>query len=200
MNSDLRRSLFGPVLVGTLSAMCFADEKPAYVSATFQDVVKRVDQRDSDSGAILKVKAHADAPQDAQFGLTFEMREEEPDIVIVSLVEPSMRRIVAEEYRIKADASIREELLKQKLYQAQQVEKHKEWENAQRLKIDEVTAGRFHFGSSAAEVKKALGPPSQEQVWQKAGGLTLVYGETSFVFDGGLVDVQPPERDAKPEQ
>jgi hypothetical protein len=105
MNPEMRRYMLGPVIVGTLSAICFADEKPAYVSATFQEVIKRVDQRDADSGAILKVKAHADAPQGAQFGLTFEMREDGPDIVIVSLVEPAMRRIVAEEYRIKADAS-----------------------------------------------------------------------------------------------
>jgi hypothetical protein len=194
MNPEMRRCLLGPVIVGTLSAICFADEKPAYVSATFQEVIKRVDQRDADSGAILKVKAHADAPQGAQFGLTFEMREDGPDIVIVSLVEPAMRRIVAEEYRIKADASVREELVKQKLYQLQQVEKRKEWEAARQLKIDVVTAGRFHFGSSPEEVKKALGSPSQEQIWQKAGGLTLVYGETSFLFDGGLVDVQVPEQ------
>jgi hypothetical protein len=194
MNPEMRRCLLGPVIVGTLSAICFADEKPAYVSATFQEVIKRVDQRDADSGAILKVTAHADAPQGAQFGLTFEMREDGPDIVIVSLVEPAMRRIVAEEYRIKADASVREELVKQKLYQLQQVEKRKEWEAAQQLKIDVATAGRFHFGSSPEEVKKALGSPSQEQIWQKAGGLTLVYGETSFLFDGGLVDVQVPEQ------
>ena len=115
-------------------------------------------------------------------------------MVIVSLVEPSMLRIVAEQYRIKADANIRAELVNQKLYEMQRVEKHKEWEAAQRRKIDEVTAGRFRFGSSPEEVKKVLGPPSQEQIWQKAGGVTLVYGETSFEFDGGLVDVQIPEK------
>jgi len=198
MNLELHRCMLGPVIVGTLSAICFADEKPAYVSATFQDVIKRVDQRDADSGAILKVKAHPDAPEGAQFGLAFEMTEDGPDIVVVSLIEPSMRRIVAEEYRIMADASVREELVKQKLYQLQQAEKHRIWEAAQRLKIDEATAGRFHFGSSPEEVKKALGTPSQEQVWQKAGGMTLVYGEASFVFDGGLVDIQMPEPAPKP--
>ena len=49
MSSNLRCALFGPVIVGTLSAMCCADEKPAYVSATFQEILKRVDQRDADS-------------------------------------------------------------------------------------------------------------------------------------------------------
>ena len=116
MNTEVRRAMLGPVIVGTLSAICFADEKPAYVSTTFQEILKRVDQRDAGSGAILKVKAHADAAPAAQFGLTFEMREDGPGIVIVSLIEPATRRIVAEEYRIKADASVREEMAKQEFY------------------------------------------------------------------------------------
>lgn len=189
MSTDFRYGLLGPIVVGTLSAMCVAEEKPAYVSPTFQDVVKRVEQRDPDSGAILKVKPHPDAPDGARFGLSFQISEVEPGVVIVTLSQPAMTRIVAEEYRLKADDAIRDELGKQKLMEQQKAEKHKAWEHAQRVKIEAVTGGRFHFGTSAEEVRKAMGTPTREEVWQKLGGLTLVYGDTTFTFDGGLTDV-----------
>ena len=51
----------------------------------------------------------------------------------------------------------------------QTAEKHKRWEDVQRLKIDAVTGGRFHFGTSPEEVKKALGTPTSEDVGRKSG-------------------------------
>ena len=68
--------------------------------------------------------------------------------------------------------------------------------DAQRAKVPAVTGGRLRFGMSADDVKKVLGTPKDEQAWQKAGGLTLVYDDLTLTFDGGLVDVEKPAKEA----
>ena len=77
------------------------------MSPTFRDVLARVEQRDPDSGAILKVRPHPDAPGGPPSGLEFRIEEAERGVVIVTLSQPSMTRIVAEEYRLKVDDAMR---------------------------------------------------------------------------------------------
>jgi len=186
--------LLSPVVVGTLSVMCAAAEQPAApVSATFQNVLRRVEQRDPDSGAIMEVRPRDDAPRYGNQTLKFAIQQQGDDEATVVLTAHTMTADVYEQYRLKLDAPMREELARQELYRQQQAEKHLRWVEAQKLKIPALTGGRLRFGMSPGEVKKLLGTPTGEHVWQKAGGLTLVYGGMSLTFDGGLTDVQLPE-------
>jgi len=196
MGSPLNPYVLAPIVAGTLSALCIADERPdPAASATFQDVVRRVEARDPDSGAILEVRARDDAPRYGGGGLNFAIQQRGKDEVVIVLSARTMTGDVYEQYLLKLDPALRAELARQKLFAEQQAQKHQAWVVAQRAKIPAVTGDRLQFGMSPDEVKKALGTPKAEHVWQKAGGLTLVYDDLTLTFDGGLTDVEKPERE-----
>jgi hypothetical protein len=195
MLNPLNTYLLSPVVVGTLSVMCAAADKPAApVSGTFQDVLKRVEGRDADSGAIMGVRPRADAPRYGKQTLKFSISQRNADEVVIVLSARTMTAEAYEQYVLKADEAMRAELAKQKLYEQQQAEKYKRWVEAQKLKIPAATGGRLQFGMGPDEIKKLLGSPAEEHIWQKAGGLTLVYRDMTLTFDGGLVDVTLPEK------
>jgi hypothetical protein len=196
MASPFNPYVLTPIVVGTLSALCIAEERPdPSASATFQDVLRRVEVRDQDSGAILDVRARDDAPRRVG-NLQFAIRQRGDDEVIIVLTARSMTADVFEQYLLKIDPALRAELARQKTYAQQQEQKKRMWEEAQRVKVPAVTGGRLRFGMSPADVKNVLGTPKQENVWQKAGGLTLEYDDLTLTFDGGLVDVEKPTKDA----
>lgn len=197
MGSPLNPYVLAPIVAGTLSALCIAEERPdPAASPTFQDVVRRVEARDPDSGAITDVRPRDDAPRYGGGRLNFAIQQRGEDEVIIVLTAHTMTADVFEQYRLKVDPALRAELARQKMYAQQQEQKHQAWVVAQRAKIPAVTGGRLQYGMSPDEVKKALGTPKAEHVWQKAGGLSLVYDDLTLTFDGGLTDVEKPEREA----
>jgi len=197
MRSPLNPYLLSPIVVGTLSALCIADERPdPAASATFQDVVRRIEARDPDSGAILEVRARDDAPRFGGGGLNFAIRQKGDDEVVIVLSARSMTAEVYEQYLLKLDPALRAELARQKLFAEQQEQKHQAWVAGQRVKVPAMTGGRLQYGMRPDEVKKVLGTARAEHVWQKAGGLTLEYDGMTLTFDGGLTDVEKPEREA----
>src|SRR6185436_12353824 len=114
------------VLIATLAlaALLFGEEpKPATrPSATFQDVLRRVKDRDKDSGATLTVAPREDAP--VQSVLQCAIRQESRVGIEVILTWPGMRPTVVEQYLLKPDEQLTRELELQNLFQKQKAEKH----------------------------------------------------------------------------
>src|SRR5215204_6299919 len=124
MGSPLNPYILAPIVAGTLSALCIAEERPdPAASATFQDVVRRIEARDPDSGAILEVRARDDAPRFGGGGLNFAIRQKGDDEVIIVLTARSMTAEVYEQYLLKLDPALRAELARQKLFAQQQEQK-----------------------------------------------------------------------------
>src|SRR4051794_38647327 len=196
MGSPLNPYVLAPIVAGTLSALCIAEERPdPAASATFQDVVRRVEARDPDSGAIVDVRARDDAPR---YGgnLNFAIQQRGEDEVVIVLTAHTMTADVFEQYRLKLDPALRAELARQKLFAQQQEQKRQAWVAGQRVKIPAATGGRLQLGMSPDEGKKAVGAPKAEHVWQKAGGRSLGYDDLTLRLEGGRTDVEKREREA----
>lgn len=163
------------------------------VSKTFAEILTRVLERDTDSGAIVAVKMKEDAPPYAMGRLDFEMREgPQEGAVTIRLMTPSLTRSVYEQYVLVIDDKIREELDNLELMRKQTAEKQKKWREEQTEKIRKLTGGKLKFGMSEAEVVKVLGEPVKRHTGSmEAGVFSLEYPDWLLEFRVGLIDVKP---------
>jgi hypothetical protein len=189
-NMKLKRSIaMLCLLIGTIGNL-HADEPPKYVSATFQEILSRVDYRDKESGAILSVKPKSDAPR-LGYGVQFSIRKEEDDDVVSIVME---RRLmthvdVFERYLLRIDDAIREELGKQERFQQLAAERQRQYLEAGKQHIETVTHGKLHAGMSPSQVITLLGKPETTMVEQAVGYCSLMYGAYTLYFHpSGLVD------------
>lgn len=174
----------------TLSAFCSADEPPKYVSATFQEILGRVESREKESGAIMTVKPRADAPR-LGFGLRFSLvKEKDGDTISLSLERRWMTHIdVFERYLLRIDDAIREELGKQEKLRLLTIERERQYLEAGKQHIDKLLQGKLHAGMSREEVEKVIGKPEALESAQAAGYLSMIYpGFTLYFHPSGLVD------------
>lgn len=176
------------------------------VSQTFAEILTRVVARDKDSGAILRVKMKADAPQVLHGELLFEMHEEpNTDSVVIQFSTQTMTLNVYEMYRLVVDQNIREELANLKLMQAQGVEKARQLQQEQAARIERLTNGKLKYGMTREEVIAVLGQPKAQPPgpgFQEAGRFTLEYNAYYLDFLLTLRDIviKPGVAHAAPQQ
>jgi hypothetical protein len=105
-----------------------ANETQPYVSATFQDILRRVSSREPESKAILYVNAKLDAPHKGNFRFHIEEIKGENGNVSITLSQSSkVETRVYESYRLKADAAILQELANQKRWVEIEIERRKQF-------------------------------------------------------------------------
>jgi hypothetical protein len=133
----------------------------AYVSVTFQNILSRVVARDKETNAITKVAPKEDAPQnqsDLDFSITQDTTREEVRVVVS---EHTMIGRTYEQYLLRMDDAIREELKKANRLRAALARKENERIDQQNKKIGELTGGRLRYGMSQNEVEGAMGKPDK---------------------------------------
>ena len=158
-----------------------AAEESKFVSKTFQEIQRRVTRRDADCGAIVAVKVKEDAPQ-LSFGLNFSIKEDASDAVIVLSRTLKAGDGVYEQYRLRLDDALRQELLNQKRLKELGIERHKKVSEEQKKKISALSKGRLSYGMSLEEVAKLKGQPQKVESWQAAGAFRAIYPDMSLSF------------------
>jgi hypothetical protein len=161
-----------------------AADQTDYVSPTFQDILKRVTVRDKETRAILQVRRKEDTRL-ISWDLSFSMREwpESGEATIELYVTYKDGNGIYEQYLLRIDKAIREELDNLKRFkEAQPARLAKEIEEKKK-RIQEVTKGKLTYGMTQEEVEKVLGKPSSRDVpHQEFGSFGLLYPGMKLEF------------------
>ena len=174
------------VAIGTCSLCGFghAAETPKFQSKTFQDILARVARRDKDSGAIIAVGIKPDAPLlGSQLNFSIDELPHEKAVVIVLFRNLKAGDGVYEKYRLREDDAIAQELCNQKKLVADNLARHRKFEERQTQKIQKLTKGTLKFGMNEEEVRKIKGEPTRVDSAQAAGSSTMVYPDMKLWFD-----------------
>ena len=170
----------GLVLAGVV--LLHAREDKAFVSATFQDILLRVSSRDGESGAILTVKAKEDAPRP---GIDLELVLQEvpnTDDVIVTLRQHLMSGGVHEEYLLRKDDALRDELRRRRSLAALEIERERRLTQKHSEEIPVLSGGRLKAGMTFAQVEALTGKPLAMPPIQAAGTVVWVFADKTLTF------------------
>jgi len=154
----------------------------AFVSATFQDILLRVSSRDGESGAILTVKAREDAPRP---GIDLELVLQEvpnTDDVIVTLRQHLMSGGVHEEYLLRKDDALRDELRRRRSLAALEIERERRLTQKHSEEIPVLSGGRLKAGMTFAQVEALTGKPLAMPPIQAAGTVVWVFADKTLTF------------------
>ena len=177
-----RTSFVTAGLVLACGVLLHAREDKAFVSATFQDILLRVSSRDGESGAILTVKAREDAPRP---GIDLELVLQEvadTEDVIVTLRQHLMSGGLHEEYLLRKDDAIRDELRRRRSLAALEIERERRLTRKHAEEIPVLSGGRLEAGMTFAEVEARLGKPLATPPIQAAGTVVWVFGDKTLTF------------------
>lgn len=164
-----------------------------YRSATFAEILSRVQWRDKETSAILRVKARPDAGgHNHALDFTIEVAPEDAKLFTVALSGPlPMRKggsTAFEKYLLLADDAMRAELANQAKFAQLQAERKKKYESEQTAKIEELTKGALKFGMAFPAVKKLKGAPRQVvAVATQFGTMTWIYPDWTLRFAAGYL-------------
>jgi hypothetical protein len=170
----------GLVLAG--GVLLHAREDKAFVSATFRDILLRVSSRDGESGAILTVKAREDAPRP---GIDLELVLQEvpnTDDVIVTLRQHLMSGGVHEEYLLRKDDALRDELRRRRSLAALEIERERRLTQKHSEEIPVLSGGRLKAGMTFAQVEALTGKPLAMPPIQAAGTVVWVFADKTLTF------------------
>ena len=159
-----------------------AQEVKKFVSATFQDILLRVLSRDGESGAILTVKAREDAPRP---GIDLELVLQEvpnTDDVIVTLRQHLMSGGVHEEYLLRKDDALRDELRRRRSLAALEIERERRLTQKHSEEIPVLSGGRLKAGMTFAQVEALTGKPLAMPPIQAAGTVVWVFADKTLTF------------------
>jgi hypothetical protein len=177
-----RTSFVAAGLVLASGILLHAREDKAFVSATFQDILLRVSSRDGESGAILTVKAREDAPRP---GIDLELVLQEvpnTDDVIVTLRQHLMSGGVHEEYLLRKDDAIRDELRRRRSLAALEIERARRLTQKHSEEIPVLSGGRLKAGMTFAQVEALTGKPLAMPPIQAAGTVVWVFADKILTF------------------
>jgi len=169
-------------LVLACGVLLHAREGKAFVSATFQDILLRVSSRDGESGAILTVKAKEDAPRP---GIDLELVLQEvpnTDDVIVTLRQHLMSGGVHEEYLLRKDDALRDELRRRRSLAALEIERERRLTQKHSEEIPVLSGGRLKAGMTFAQVEALTGKPLAMPPIQAAGTVVWVFADKTLTF------------------
>jgi hypothetical protein len=154
--------------------LSFAAE-PSFVSRTFAEILERVSERDSESGAILTVQPKDDSPR-INYGLSFSMTKVPGDEVVIQLeIALKSGDGVYERYRLRMDDAMRKELALLEKHAEVQKKRAAAAVSEATAKIEKVTRGKVRYGMTRDEVETILGKPKEVVSAQAAGSISLVY-------------------------
>jgi hypothetical protein len=183
--------LFALITLFTLHGATQAAEKSSYVSATFQDILSRVVERDKTSGAILRVRTKDDSAIHAA-SLNFSIKQDRTgDVVVVLYLNNMINDGIYEKYRLKMDNAMQEELGNQGRYQEVLKERAKKELERRAKEIAQLTGGKLKYGMSPAEVEAVKGKPSKtERPIEQAlfsDAITWIYPDMKLFFRGSIL-------------
>jgi hypothetical protein len=178
------------LLLGLACAVSAAKDAP-FVSKTFQEIQTRVESRDPESRAILQVKSKEDAPQ-FNGNLSFSIEKDvNADEVVIRLYRPFKRHLIYEEYHLRADDAIRQELANQARHVKVLSERAARDIEEQKKQIAQYSGGQLRYGMSPEEVVKIKGEPERVLDFgmvaqmQPPGTFVALYADMALHFRGG---------------
>jgi len=177
-----RASFLAAGLLLASGGIVHAPEVKKFVSATFQDILLRVSSRDGESGAILTVKAREDAPRP---GIDLELVLQEvpnTDDVIVTLRQHLMSGGVHEEYLLRKDDALRDELRRRRSLAALEIERERRLTQKHSEEIPVLSGGRLKAGMTFAQVEALTGKPLAMPPIQAAGTVVWVFADKTLTF------------------
>jgi hypothetical protein len=177
-----RASFLAAGLLLASGGIVHAQEVKKFVSATFQDILLRVLSRDGESGAILTVKAREDAPRP---GIDLELVLQEvpnTDDVIVTLRQHLMSGGVHEEYLLRKDDALRDELRRRRSLAALEIERERRLTQKHSEEIPVLSGGRLKAGMTFAQVEALTGKPLAMPPIQAAGTVVWVFADKTLTF------------------
>jgi len=177
-----RASFLAAGLLLASGGIVHAQEVKKFVSATFQDILLRVSSRDGESGAILTVKASEDAPRP---GIDLEMLLQEvpnTDDVMVTLRQHLMSGGVHEEYLLRKDDALRDELRRRRSLAALEIERERRLTQKHSEEIPVLSGGRLKAGMTFAQVEALTGKPLATPPIQAAGTVVWVFADKTLTF------------------
>jgi hypothetical protein len=167
-----------------------AAEPPEFVSATYQDILARVVERDKSTGAILTVKARSDS-LGARLHFSIEEARPEDEVVVVLSWNNKINDGVYEKYRLRTDRALRDELAKQKAYMREATVRGQQAREEQARAVDLATGGRLQMGMPQGDVERIQGKPLRIEHGLVAAALSddaiWVYPELRLHFSGGML-------------
>src|SRR5262245_15579675 len=171
-----RIAFCGTLLIAVQTCLLSFAAEPSFVSRTFAEILERVSERDSESGAILTVQPKDDSPR-INYGLSFSMTKVPGanEVVIQLGIALKSGDGVYERYHLRMDDAMRKELaLLEKHAEVQKKRAAAAVTNAT-AKIETVTRGKVRYGMMRDEVEKILGKPKEFVSAQAFGSFSLVY-------------------------
>ncbi|WP_437227433.1 hypothetical protein SH661x_000347 [Planctomicrobium sp. SH661] len=177
--------------------------EPAYVSRTFQDIQDRVITRDPETKAILRVRTAFDAPAVTELsfkiipipadhlavyrGLLGETKglieiPHDGEAIVTLSREDSPGKGIYEQYRLRLDDALREELKNQERYQ--QLRRERQIEGLKKITedIERLSGGKLRYGMTVGEVEAIKGKPLKVNIWMQAGSFDLIYQDIQLNF------------------
>jgi hypothetical protein len=170
-----RIAICGTILVVVQTCLFSFAAAPSFVSRTFAEILERVSERDSESGAILTVQCKDDSPR-ISYGLSFSMAKVHADEVVIELgIALKSGDGVYERYRLRMDEAMRKELALLEKTRRGSKRRATAQVTAATAKIERVTRGKVRYGMTRDEVEKILGKPKELLSAQAFGSFSLVY-------------------------
>lgn len=168
-----------------------AANKPKFVSATFQNILKRVSQRDKATDAILEVKGLDDSSR-RNAPLNFSMRKERDfdDVIIELSWGNKLNDGTYEKYRLTLDDAMTEDLAKQERHMEAVRARVKKDREETEAEITKLTGGTLKLGNTAPEVEAISKPLKVEKVLATWAGARLenwIYEDLTLYFSQGLL-------------
>jgi hypothetical protein len=189
----LLASLCVPVSVARTDELnASSGEYSTFVNKTFQQIQKRAEKRDAETGAILTVAPSEDAPT-PRGSLVFNIAET-PDagVYVVTISQPlKSAHGIYEQYRLRADQALRQELQKQK--------RHRELEQQrltqkQKQNIAALSDDKLQHGMTEEQVIALWGKPQNIEHKQSVGAFIAIYAKARLHFQQDrLCDMETSE-------